>query len=125
MATGLRVDKWLWAARFFKTRSLSKSAIESGKVKIAGQKIKPSRQVDIDTLITVRQGLDDKIVRILCLSEQRRGATEAQTLYAETEESRVRREKDQAARNALNQTVPQSIRPNKKQRRQIYQFLDS
>ena len=119
----VRIDKWLWAARFFKTRSLAKSAIENGKVQINGQKPKPSRMLDGGETITVRQGYDEKTLTVIALSDQRRGAPEAQKLYLETDESIAAREKQQAERKAFNQSMPQHEKPNKKQRRQIHRFI--
>jgi ribosome-associated heat shock protein Hsp15 len=77
----VRIDKWLWAARFFKTRALAKNAIENGKVHINGQKPKPSRMLDVGETLTVRQGYDEKILEVVALSDQRRGAPDAQKLY--------------------------------------------
>ena len=119
----VRIDKWLWAARFFKTRALAKSAIENGKVQINGQKPKPSRMLDGGETITVRQGYDEKTLQVVALSDQRRGAPEAQKLYCETEESIAARDKQQAERKALSQSMPQHDKPNKKQRRQIHRFI--
>lgn len=120
----VRIDKWLWAARFFKTRSLAKAAIEGGKVHIDGNKSKASRQLELGTVMTIRQGFDSKTVEVIGLSEQRRGAPEALLLYRETDESIALREKNAAERKAFNQSSPTSDgRPNKKQRRQIHRFL--
>ncbi len=120
----VRIDKWLWAARFFKTRSLAKAAIEGGKVHIDGNKSKASRQLELGTILTIRQGFDSKTVEVIGLSEQRRGAPEALLLYRETDESIALREKNAAERKAFNQSSPTSDgRPNKKQRRQIHRFL--
>ena len=118
----VRIDKWLWAARFFKTRSLAKQAIEGGKVHCQGQKVKASKEVVVDMLLTIRQGFDRKEVVIKQLSEQRRGAPEAALLYQETPESQARREQDKQARGLAGQAVYASERPNKKQRRQIHRF---
>ena len=82
-----RLDKWLWAARFFKTRAIAKAAIDSGKVQIDGQKSKPSRLLEVGVVLTVRQGFDRKTIEVVGISEQRRGASEAQKLYIETAES--------------------------------------
>ena len=87
----IRLDKWLWAARFFKTRALAKDAIEGGKVHYEGQRCKVSKSPEIGAKLTIRQGFDEKIVIIKALSGQRRGAAEAQLLYEETPQSRVRR----------------------------------
>ena len=61
----IRIDKWLWAARFFKTRNIAKQAIESGKIQVNGQRIKPSREIELGVMVTVRQGWDDKTVEVL------------------------------------------------------------
>ena len=82
----IRIDKWLWAARFYKTRSLSKQAIDGGKIHCDGQRIKPSKEVTVGLVLTIRQDLDEKIVVVKALSAQRRGAPEAALLYEETEE---------------------------------------
>lgn len=119
----VRIDKWLWAARFFKTRSLAKQAIESGHVKSEGQRLKPSRDITPGTMLTIRAGWDEKEVEVLELSEQRRGAPESQRLYRETEESIKARENRATERDVLRQLdhfPPQ--RPTKKQRRQIHRF---
>lgn len=121
----VRIDKWLWAARFFKTRSLAKAAIENGKVHIDGNKSKASRQLEVGILLTIRQGFDNKTVEVIALSEQRRGAPEALLLYSETAESIALREKDSAQRKAANSSVISEGRPNKKQRRQIHRFLSN
>ena len=121
----VRIDKWLWAARFFKTRGLAKAAVEGGKVHIDGQKPKPSRLLDIGLTMTIRQGFDEKTVQVIALSEHRRGASEAQLLYCETEQSIEQRENRAAERKAFNNSTPQSDRPNKKQRRQIHRFLNN
>ena len=119
----VRIDKWLWAARFFKTRSLAKSAIEGGKVRIDDQTSKPSRTIEVGVMLTLRQGEDVKTIEVTALSEQRRGAPAARLLYLETEQSIELREKKSSERAAFNGSVPASIRPNKKQRRQIHRFI--
>lgn len=121
----VRIDKWLWAARFFKTRAIAKAAIDSGKVQIDGQKSKPSRLLEVGVVLTVRQGFDRKTIEVVGISEQRRGASEAQKLYIETAESIEHREKLAAERKAFNISTPTSERPNKKQRRQIHRFLNN
>ena len=121
----VRIDKWLWAARFFKTRAIAKAAIESGKVQIDGQKSKPSRLLEVGIVLTIRQGFDSKTIEVVGISEQRRGASEAQKLYIETAESIEHREKLAAERKAFNISTPTSERPNKKQRRQIHRFLNN
>ncbi|MDA7686655.1 S4 domain-containing protein [Pseudomonadales bacterium] len=119
----IRIDKWLWAARFFKTRSLAKQAIEGGKVHYNGQRVKTSKAVELGAEIKVRCGWDDKIVLVLALSDQRRNATEASKLYNETSASIASREAHAAERKAIRGSAPEfSNRPSKKQRRQIHRF---
>ena len=121
--TKVRLDKWLWAARLFKTRSLAKQAIEGGKVHYDGARSKVSKEVEIGARLTVRQGWDEKELEVTALSGQRRGATEAQLLYQETEQSIQRRENEAGHRKALQGTgLISKERPNKKQRRQIHRF---
>ncbi len=119
----VRLDKWLWAARFFKTRSLAKAAIEGGKVHLDGQRIKVSREIVPGDKLQVRQGWDLREVVVHELSEQRRGAPEAQRLYQETPDSIARREAEAAARKAEGGMIDRPAqRPTKKQRRQIHRF---
>ena len=121
----LRLDKWLWAARFFKTRSLAKAAIEGGKVQLAGQRVKVSKEIAVGDVLEIRQGWDLKEVVISALSDQRRGASEAQLLYRETQASISRREKEGAARKAAGGMIDRPAqRPSKRQRRQIHRFKD-
>ena len=91
-STGVRLDKWLWAARLFKTRAIAKQAVESGKVQAEGQRLKPGREMSVGMLLTVRLGWDERILLVTGLSEQRRGAPEAALLYRETEESVAKRQ---------------------------------
>lgn len=119
----LRLDKWLWAARFYKTRSLAKAAIEGGKVHLGGQRVKVSREIQVGDMLQIRQGWDEKTVEVVALSDQRRGAPEAQQLYLETAESREKREAAAAARKAAGGMIDRpATRPTKKQRRQIHRF---
>jgi len=120
----VRLDKWLWAARFFKTRSLAKEAIEGGKVHHEGQRVKVSKEIKIGMELTIKQGFEDKTITIKALSEVRRGAPEAQLLYEETAESLAKRTHLNEQRKAENLAYPDH-RPNKKERRQIHQFKDS
>ena len=122
----VRLDKWLWAARFFKTRSLAKAAVEGGKVQLAGQRVKVSREIAVGDTLHIRQGWDERIIEIRALSDQRRGAPEAQLLYEETAASVARREADAAARKAAGGMIDwPAHRPTKKQRRQIHRFKES
>jgi len=122
----IRLDKWLWAARFYKTRALARQMVQSGKVHYDGQRSKPSKIVQVGAVITLRQGFDTKEVEVLALSEQRRGASEAQLLYQETAKSVEKREQNAEARklNALYNPHPEG-RPDKKQRRQLIRMKDS
>ncbi|ADU70989.1 ribosome-associated heat shock protein Hsp15 [Pantoea sp. At-9b] len=120
---GVRLDKWLWAARFYKTRAIAREMIEGGKVHYNGQRSKPSKLVELEAELTLRQGNDERTVIITAISEQRRPATEAQGLYAETAASIEKREKLALARkmNALSMPHPDR-RPDKKERRDLMKF---
>lgn len=121
----LRLDKWLWAARFFKTRSLAKAAIDGGKVHLDGQRVKVSKEICVGDTLQIRQGWDEKIIVVKALSDQRRGAAEAQRLYEETAQSVERRESEAQARKAAGGMIDRPAqRPTKKQRRQIHRFKD-
>ena len=119
----VRLDKWLWAARFYKTRTLAKEMIDGGKVHYNGQRSKPNKIVEVGATVKVRQGSDEKEIVVLELSSQRRGAPEAQRLYRETEQSLANREKLAMARkmNALSMPHPDR-RPDKKERRDLLKF---
>ncbi|HUP91889.1 MAG TPA: S4 domain-containing protein [Solimonas sp.] len=123
-AGSVRLDKWLWAARFFKTRRLAKAAIEAGHVRLAGERCKVSRSVTPGMQLSVRQGWDELEVLVRAVAEQRRDATFARTLYEETEASRVKREALAIQRKAAN-TWEGDARPDKKQRRLIHRFKRS
>jgi len=118
----VRLDKWLWAARFYKTRAIAKQAIEGGKVQCEGQRAKPSKEIEVGMSLTLRQGFDEKTVVVRALSDQRRGAPEAQQLYEETEESQARREQLAAQRKAQPTHWLTPGRPTKKQRRELQRF---
>lgn len=117
----VRLDKWLWAARFFRTRSLAKEAIEGGKVHHEGQRVKVSKEISVGMVLTIRQGFDEKTVLIKQLSEVRGPASIAQALYEETAESVEKRALLQEARKSDNLAHPDH-RPSKKYRRQIRRF---
>lgn len=119
--TSMRIDKWLWAARFFKTRSLAKQAIEGGKVHHQNDRVKVSKEVRIGMLLEIKQGFDKKIIEVLALSEQRGPAPIAQLLYQETSDSIAQRELLSTQRKLHNLARPEH-RPSKKDRRQIYKF---
>jgi ribosome-associated heat shock protein Hsp15 len=121
--TSVRMDKWLWAARFFKTRSLAAKACELGRIQSNGQPAKPARDVRIGDMLRVTNGGGDFQVEVLLLSEVRGPASVAQTLYRETEESKELRLKVAAERRAMKQfeELPAG-RPSKRDRRRIIQF---
>ncbi|AMC99838.1 ribosome-associated heat shock protein Hsp15 [Halomonas chromatireducens] len=119
----VRLDKWLWAARFFKTRALAKKAIEGGKVHYNGARAKTSKSVEVGALVRVPQGWDHWEVEVVALSDQRRGASEARELYRETAESEARRLREAEGRRLTNQAMQHPLRrPDKKQRRDIHRF---
>jgi len=118
----IRLDKWLWAARFYKTRGIAKQMIEGGKVHYNGARTKCSRIVEVGAELQIRQGFDEKTVIVKALSDKRGGAPQAQLLYEETEQSLATRE-EAAAQRKLMKTEP-SQRPNKKDRRLIRGFRD-
>jgi ribosome-associated heat shock protein Hsp15 len=119
----VRLDKWLWAARFFKTRRLAKEAIEGGKVNCAGQRPKAAKEISVGEALTIRQGLAEKDVLVTALSDQRRGAPEAALLYEETLASIALRNEHAAERKAgSGGFMPSDHKPSKKERRQIHKF---
>jgi ribosome-associated heat shock protein Hsp15 len=121
--TSVRIDKWLWAARFFKTRSLASRACELGRIQSKGQPAKPSREVRIGDRLHITNDGGEFDVEVLLLSDVRGPATVAQTLYRETEASRELRMKVAAERKAMHQfeQLPAG-RPSKRDRRHIIQF---
>lgn len=118
----VRLDKWLWAARFFKTRALAKAAIESGKVHCRGERCKPGKEPRVGDEFQIRAGFDERTVVVQALSVVRRGAPEAQLLYSETPESIVKREKAAQMRKAGSLGVTTDGKPTKQQRRQLFKF---
>ena len=116
----LRVDKWLWAARFFRTRSIAKSAIEGGKVHSGGQRVKVSREVSVGETLVIKQGWDEKEVVVLGLSAQRGPAPVARELYEETAVSIEKRERNAQARKAATGAVARPTqKPGKHQRKAL------
>ena len=116
-SAGVRLDKWLWAARLFKTRAIAKQAVESGKVQAEGQRLKPGREMSVGMLLTVRLGWDERILLVTGLSEQRRGAPEAALLYRETEESVAKRQQVGEQRRLHALLEQPMAKPDKKDRR--------
>ena len=121
----IRLDKWLWAARFYKTRALAKAAIESGKVHHRGERCKPGKEPRVGDELQIRIGFDEKTVVVQALSSVRRGAPEAQALYAETEASMAKRENAAAMRKAGATGMTTDGKPSKKQRRDLFKFRGS
>lgn len=121
--TSVRIDKWLWAARFFKTRSLAARACDLSRVQSNGQPAKPAREVRVGDMLRVTNDGGDFEIEVLLLSEARGPAAVAQTLYRETEASREMRLKVAAERKAMHQfeQLPAG-RPSKHDRRRIIQF---
>lgn len=125
MATegNIRIDKWLWAARFFKTRSLASKAVSGGHVHVNGQRIKPSRSVQVGDKLQIKRGLTEFTVIVRDLSERRGPATVARELYQETEESSSRREATAEQRRLERMTsIAPSRKPDKRDRRKIRKF---
>jgi ribosome-associated heat shock protein Hsp15 len=121
--TGVRLDKWLWAARFFKTRSMASRACDLGRIECNKQAAKSSRDVHIGDMVQIRKEGGDFEVEVLLLSDVRGPAPVAQTLYKETDASREARLKVAAERKALMHFNPSpTMRPSKRDRRKIMRF---
>ena len=119
----VRLDKWLWAARFFKTRTLAAEAVAGGKVQVGGQRSKPSRTVRLGDLVRIQRGPDEYLVVVRGLNNQRRPAKEAVLLYEETADSRRRREELSEQRRLQTPDFPPPTgRPTKQDRRRIVRF---
>lgn len=118
----MRVDKWLWAARFFKTRQMAVEAVNGGKVEIDGQRAKPARAIRPGSRLTIRKDSLAWEVTVLALSRQRRPAAEAASLYAEDEASRLRRQEQVRERRATEIYPDGAARPTKRDRRLIQRF---
>lgn len=122
----VRVDKWLWAARFFKSRSIAVTAIEGGKVTVNGERVKPARELKAGDAVRVRLGPYEHIVIVRALSDRRGPAAQAALLYEETAESRAAREKlHWQLKHAAPVIVPGEGRPTKKDRRDLNKFKRS
>jgi ribosome-associated heat shock protein Hsp15 len=119
----VRADQWLWAARFFKTRSLAKQAIDGGKIEVNRARCKPAKILHVGDRVTISRGSECMEVEVLMLSDKRGPAPLAQGLYAETEQSRVRRESEREARrlDAAGYQPPPG-RPDKRDRRRLIAF---
>lgn len=123
MDSSVRLDKWLWAARFFKTRSVAREAVSGGKVHLNGNRAKPGRTINIGDELRIQRGDEEYIITIIEPSIRRGPATVARTLYEESEESRARREKLAEDRKLERQkSAAPERRPDKRQRRRIVRF---
>ena len=121
----IRLDKWLWAARFYRTRAIAKQMIDGGKVFYNGQRTKSGKGISIGDIIKIRQGFEEKEVTVIALSDKRSNATFAQTLYQENEQSVITREKNALARKQGSLLSPASdTKPDKKQRRKLREFKE-
>ncbi len=120
--SNVRLDKWLWAARFYRTRALAKQAVKGGKVHYEGAKAKCSCVVEVDAKITIRQGPEEKTILVQAISGSRKGAPEAALLYSETAASEKARSDLTAGRKAMVQTSISDGKPTKKQRRDQQRF---
>ena len=123
MNASVRLDKWLWAARFFKTRSVAREAVSGGKVHLNGNRAKPGRSLNMGDELRVQRGEEEYVITVLELSVRRGPATVARTLYEESEESLVRREKLAQARKLEKQNkTTRERRPDKRERRRLVRF---
>ncbi|MCP4988962.1 MAG: RNA-binding protein [Colwellia sp.] len=120
-----RLDKWLWAARFYRTRAIAKQMIDGGKVFYNGQRTKSGKAVSIGDIIKIRQGFEEKEITVIALADKRSNATFAQTLYQENPQSIESREKNALARKQGILLSPASdTKPDKKQRRKLREFKE-
>jgi ribosome-associated heat shock protein Hsp15 len=121
--SSVRTDQWLWAARFFKTRSLAKQAIDGGKIEVNGARCKPARAIHVGDMLTISRGIERFEVRVEALSAKRGPATQAVGLYEETPASIERREREREAQRLSRQAYqPPDGRPSKRDRRHLVQF---
>lgn len=121
----MRLDRWLWAARFFKTRSLATDAVDGGKVKLNGATVKPAKDVKVGDRLQIRAGEQDWEIVVQGINEQRQPASEAQLLYLETPESTQRRAQVTELRQLAPTPVPeQKGRPTKRDRRALSRFRE-
>ena len=123
MSQSIRLDKWLWAARFFKTRALATEAVNGGKVHLNDKRVKPGREVKIGDTLSIQRGGYNYEISVLGINKQRRPAKEAQLLYEESESSiTARKEQAETQRLAATVRTAPDRRPNKRERRHIVRF---
>jgi ribosome-associated heat shock protein Hsp15 len=123
MSSSVRLDKWLWAARFFKTRSLAREAVSGGKVHLNGNRAKPGRSINVGDELRIQRGEEEYIITILEALMRRGPATVARTLYEESDENRKLRENLAEQRKLEHQSsLTRERRPDKRQRRRIVRF---
>jgi ribosome-associated heat shock protein Hsp15 len=121
----MRIDKWLWAARFYKTRSVAQTAVEGGKVKLNGERVKPAKDVRAGDRLDLNIAMQDWTIAVLALSDKRGPASVAQTLYAESAESVARRAEQSALRKLAAEPSQERIgRPTKRERRLLDRWRD-
>jgi ribosome-associated heat shock protein Hsp15 len=119
----VRIDKWLWAARFFKTRSLATAAVEGGHVEVNGERAKPAKQIRVGDELRIRLNQSTHVLHVRAFAERRGPAAQAKTLYEETEESRRERERlAEQRRLAPNSAYEEGGRPTKRDRRDMSRF---
>jgi ribosome-associated heat shock protein Hsp15 len=122
-AKSVRIDKWLWAARFFKTRALASKACDLGRIRSNEIEAKPARDVHVGDMLRIRNEGGEFHIEVLQVSDMRGPAAVAQTLYRETDASREQRQREAAERKAMQQFAPiPEGRPSKRDRRRIIQF---
>jgi len=122
----VRLDKWLWAARFYKTRAIAREMVQGGKEHYNGQRSKASKIVEIGAVIKLAQGVDEKTVTVLNILEKRQSAPIAQTLYQESDASIAKREENTIARKNNSFFAPHPVKkPDKKQRRELLKMKSS
>jgi len=123
MDASIRLDKWLWAARFFKTRSIAREAVSGGKVHLNGNRAKPGRTLNIGDELRIQRGTEEFTITVVELTGARGPAASARTLYAESEDNRLKREKlAEEHKLAREQDASRERRPDKRQRRDLVRF---
>ena len=119
-----RIDKWLWAARFYRTRGKAKEAISGGKVHLNGRRVKASKELIAGDMLELKQGWDEMTIIVKVLSDVRRSAEIAKKLYEETSESIEKRQRIAEQRRAAGNQIRHEGRPSKRNRRLIHQFIN-